>query len=255
MKSEPRSADITPDEAAALVASRSWWYHQFEIFPGVITPGVYDPSGMLAQLNLPEDLRGQRILEIGPADGYFTKQLAIRGGHVTAYDYAEKNHFGFAVMEQLHGTSFEFVQGTIYEIDNFDLTPFDIVLCMGVLYHLPDMVRAFHLLRSVCKRRLVVETVVALDLGDAPAAKYLPKASFNNDFTNFWAPNMACVEAMLVDVGFDVTESKLLASGAPTPDSGRAIFYCNRNESPSATKKIDAAYTRLTDANHPIPRG
>ena len=237
MKSGPTRVNMTADRASALVAGRAWWYHTFEIFPGVVTPGVYEPSGMLAQLGLPNDLRGQRILEIGPADGYFTKQLAMRGGQVTAYDYAAKDHYGFAVMEELHGTPFEFVQGTIYEIDRFNFAPFDIVLCMGVLYHLPDMIRAVHLLRKICKTQLIVETVVGLDLGDEPTARYFPAASFNNDFTNFWAPNMACVQAMLTDVGFEVVTSKLLGAGAPTPNTGRAIFHCRRSNATDATKR------------------
>lgn len=253
MKSGPTRVNMTADRASALVAGRAWWYHTFEIFPGVVTPGVYEPSGMLAQLGLPNDLRGQRILEIGPADGYFTKQLAMRGGQVTAYDYAAKDHYGFAVMEELHGTPFEFVQGTIYEIDRFNFAPFDIVLCMGVLYHLPDMIRAVHLLRKICKTQLIVETVVGLDLGDEPTARYFPAASFNNDFTNFWAPNMACVQAMLTDVGFEVVTSKLLGAGAPTPNTGRAIFHCRRSNATDATKKTDVAYTHLTNSNHPLP--
>ena len=57
-------------EAERLVAQHPWWYHQFEIYPGVVTPGVYDPSALLAALKLPANLNGKTILELGPADGY-----------------------------------------------------------------------------------------------------------------------------------------------------------------------------------------
>jgi tRNA (mo5U34)-methyltransferase len=210
-----------------------------------MTPGVYEPDQMLAQLGLPADLQGLRILEIGPADGYFTKQLAMRGARVTAYDYAAKDFYGFAVMEALHGEAFEFVHGTIYDIGLFSFEPFDLVLCMGVLYHLPDMVRALHLLHTVCRDRLILETVVAVDLGDEPRARYHPAATFNQDYTNFWSPNMACVEAILIDVGFVVESSRLLSSGTLTPNSGRAVFECRRSSSPNATKKIDVAYSQM----------
>jgi tRNA (mo5U34)-methyltransferase len=104
------AALFTREQAEALVASRPWWYHRSEIFPGVITPGVYDPSGTLGGQGLPDDLSGQRVLEIGPADGFFTKQLALRGASVTALDYVAKNFCGFAVMETLHGAPLGFVR-------------------------------------------------------------------------------------------------------------------------------------------------
>ena len=227
------------EQAEALVASRPWWYHRFEIFPGVFTPGVYDPSGTLAALGLPDDLRGVRILEIGPADGYFTKQLVMRGASVTALDYSAKDFCGFAVMEKLHGTPFDFVQGNIYNVPHYDFQPFDLVLCLGVLYHMPDLVRAVHVLRAVCKDRLIIETLVATDLGDEPCARYHPAASLNNDQTNFWSPNMACVKSILTDVGFEVERSIILSQ---EKNSGRAAFWCRVNKALTATK-TDLAYT------------
>jgi tRNA (mo5U34)-methyltransferase len=235
------ATSLTRDQAIDLVASRPWWYHRFEIFPGVITPGVYDPSGTLGGLELPNDLGGQRILEIGPADGYFTRQLALRGGLVTALDYVAKDVCGFAVMEQLYGAPFNFVQGNVYELDRFGFTPFDLVLCLGVLYHMPDMVRALHMLRGVCANRLILETLVATDLGEEPRAIYHPAASLNNDPTNFWSPNVACVIAMLKDAGFIVERSSMFSQQG---GSGRAAFWCVADQTPLATHKTDLAYSR-----------
>lgn len=236
---------FTREQAETLVASRPWWYHRFEIFPGVITPGVYDPRGTLGGLGLPYDLRGQRILEIGPADGFFTKQLAVRGATVTALDYCAKDFCGFGIMEKLHGAPFDFVQGNIYDLPRFGFQPFDLVLCLGVLYHMPDMMRALHSLRGVCGERLIIETLVATDLGDEPRAQYHPAASLNNDPTNFWSPNVACVEAMLVDVGFAVERSKIFSQDK---NSGRAAFWCQANKAANATKKMHLAYTSFTSS-------
>jgi tRNA (mo5U34)-methyltransferase len=232
---------FTREQAEALVASRPWWYHRFEIFPGVMTPGVYDPRGTLAGLGLPGDLRDLRILEIGPADGFFTKQLVIRGAAVTALDYVAKDFCGFAIMEKLHGAPFNFVQGNIYDLPRFDFQPFDLVLCLGVLYHMPDMVRALHLLRSVCGGRAIIETLVATDLGDEPRARYHPALSLNNDPTNFWSPNIACVEAILIDVGFVVDRSTIFSQDH---NSGRAAFWCRANTAAMASKKMELAYMR-----------
>src|SRR6478609_5546644 len=133
---------IDRTEAERLVAQHPWWYHRFEIYPGVMTPGVYDPSGLLAAFKLPENLNGTTILELGPADGYFTKQLDMRGADVTAMDYCAKELYGFGVMERLHGKPLRYVNANLFDLNLQGFTPFDYVLCSGVLYHLPDMVRA-----------------------------------------------------------------------------------------------------------------
>ncbi|WP_216073469.1 hypothetical protein, partial [Acinetobacter baumannii] len=48
------------------------WHHKFEIIPGIVTPGSYDPQFMLEKLQLPTDMRGMRALDIGPSDGFFS---------------------------------------------------------------------------------------------------------------------------------------------------------------------------------------
>jgi len=232
---------FTREQAEALVASRPRWYHRFEIFPGVWTPGVYDPGGALASLELGEDLHGQRVLEIGPADGYFTKQLALRGAKVTAFDYVAKDFLGFAIMEKLHGAQFDFVRGNIYDLPKFNFPPVDLVLCMGVLYHLPDMVRGLHLLRDVCAGSVILETLVATDLGEESRARYHPEASLNNDLTNFWSPNLACVRSMLADVGFVLERDRILEQGQ---SSGRAIFWCRKGAAGTKRTKTDIAYSQ-----------
>src|SRR5262245_24192862 len=90
-------------EAQRLVEQHPWWYHKFEIFPGIVTPGVYDPSGLLQYFKFPDDMRGMSVLEIGPADGYFTKVLDTRGASVVAMDCCSKDELGFSIMEKLHG--------------------------------------------------------------------------------------------------------------------------------------------------------
>ena len=232
---------FTREQAEALVASHPQWYHRFEIYPGILTPGVYDPSQVLASLELPDGLHGQRVLEIGPADGYFTKQLALRGAEVTAFDYVPKDFLGFAIMEKLHGAHFDFVQGNLFDLPKFNFPPFDLVLCMGVLYHLPDMVRGLHLLRDVCAGSLVLETLVATDLGEEPLARYHPEASLNNDQTNFWSPNLACVRSMLADVGFVLERHRIREQGQ---NSGRATFWCRKWAAGSRRTKTDIAYSQ-----------
>jgi tRNA (mo5U34)-methyltransferase len=82
--------NMTSDESRALVARVAHWHHRFEIYPGVITPGTYNPTDLLKKTQLPADLRGTRVLDIGTSDGFFALQLARRGAQVVAIDYRAK---------------------------------------------------------------------------------------------------------------------------------------------------------------------
>ena len=72
------------NEATALVASVPHWHHKFEIYPGVVTPGAYEPGFLLDKTGLPDDLSGLRVLDIGTSDGFFSLHLAKRGAQVAA---------------------------------------------------------------------------------------------------------------------------------------------------------------------------
>ena len=109
-----------------------------------------DPSALLAALKLPANLTGKTILELGPANGYFTKQLDMRGADVTAMDYCAKRSLwlrpdGAPARE---ATALRPCQ-CVVDLDQQGFTPFDYVLCSGVLYHLPDMLRALWAIRAL----------------------------------------------------------------------------------------------------------
>ncbi len=196
---------MTLDEARALVAKVPHWHHRFEIFPGLITPGSYEPHFLLAKARLPEDLRGLRVLDIGTSDGFFALQLARRGADVVAIDYRSKQEHGYYVMELLNSVHIEYHRMNIYELEDKNLGQFDIVLFMGVLYHLPDMIRALHMIRQCCRGTIFIETHSENDFcRDVAAARYYQGSTLANDHTNFWSPNRLCVLDMLHDTGFDV---------------------------------------------------
>lgn len=229
---------MTEEEARALVASRQRWYHRFEIFPGVVTPGVTDPTGTLPLLDLPERMDGWSVLEIGPADGYFAQALSGRGAEVTSVDYFPKDYHGFGVMERITGRPFRYIHANLYDLPSLGLAPsYDLVLALGVLYHLPDPLRALWLLRQVTGRRLVIETLVSDIAPDQPVAALLPGRSCNDDPTNFWAPNPLCMTMMLREAGF--------IPGAQTLFGDRGLFHAIPNPSAAATQKLRLGYATI----------
>jgi tRNA (mo5U34)-methyltransferase len=191
-------------EILSLVQSVNHWHHAFEIAPGISTPGSYNPGFMWQKLGLSR-CDGMRALDIGASDGYFTKMLAEAGAEVTAVDYRNKKVTGFWLTEMLIDTPVKHIQASIYDLPGLEPGQFDIVLFMGVLYHLPDMIQALRIVRSLSGSRMFLETWY-----DASAPEGVSFASYHrgntarNDPTNFWAPSLQCLRDMLEDTGFRV---------------------------------------------------
>lgn len=194
---------MTPEDAKAMVASIPYWHHAFEIYPGLRTPGAYDPSFLLDKMQLPESLHGTRVLDIGTSDGFFALALARRGAEVVAVDYRRKNAHGFGIMERLNNLKIEYHQLNIYDLTAEKFGKFEIILFMGVLYHLPDKLRALSKIREMSVGYVFVETHADTSLDpEISAARYYSGSSLSGDITNFWSPNRRCVLDMLEDAGF-----------------------------------------------------
>lgn len=207
MSDNPNAAAIGRAEAERLVASWAPWHHTFEVYPGVWTSGVYQPEFLWNKIG-PQDWAGKRVLDIGPADGAMSMWAARAGAEVTAIDHKPKTQSGFAIMEQLSGQRIDFRMVNVFDLPGMNFTPFDIVLFLGVLYHLPDPLRGLYACRRVCADRLFLETWYDADLTpDVPAARYLPCGT-DADHTNFWVPNRAALRAMIVDAGFTVVREE-----------------------------------------------
>jgi tRNA (mo5U34)-methyltransferase len=229
---------ISLEDAKALVSGVRHWHHRFEILPGLVTPGSYDPQNLWNKLRIDSDVSGQRVLDIGASDGFFTLRIAEQGGDVTAVDFRSKDGHGFGVMETLTGRSFAYEHANIFDLDTERLGRFDIVLFLGVLYHLPDMVRAFHKLRAVCSGTLLLETHCDNTLRqDVAIARYYKGDSLAGDITNFWSPNRLCVIDMLSDAGFDVVRDEVW--------DDRMFAEARVSDDPKGKYKMEIAYGRI----------
>lgn len=217
------------------------WYHQIELAPGIITPGVNNSAKVLKLLKLPLNCHGLRVLDLGTRDGYFAFEMEKRGAQVTAVDYLPKETTGFAIAQKILGSkNIIYKQDNLYEITPKSYGTFDIVLFLGLLYHLPDPVRALKIVRQVCQGTMYLETqgidnafllpngqLTALKnispiLTDASIMQFYPKNSLNDDNSNYWAPNMTCLVDMLGETGF-----KILSK---TINGNRLVVKCQAAE-------------------------
>ncbi len=163
---------------------------------------------------LPDDMTGLRVLDAGCADGWIANWAAGRGADVVAIDVER-----YPQIDDLH-PNVSWRQMSVYDLDrSFDT--FDIVLCLGLLYHLRHPLLGLERLRDVCRDQLIVESQicdawfldecgrqVGLDghVRRVPMAQFYPDDRLNADPTNWWSPTMAGLKAMVESCGFKIDD-------------------------------------------------
>ena len=200
-----RGTDV--DALRAEVDDITWW-HTIDLGNGIVTPGRDETPARLPLLHLPP-LDGMSVLDIGAWDGFYSFAAERLGAaRVVATDEFAWKHLGTgrAGFDCARRALDSKVQDV--EIDVMDLTPekvggtYDVVLFLGVLYHLRDPVLALEKVSSVTDDLLVLETHVDLLGARRPAAAFYPTTELYGDATNWWGPNMPALRGMLEAVGF-----------------------------------------------------
>jgi tRNA (mo5U34)-methyltransferase len=271
----------TRERAEEIIRLCPEWYHSIELAPGVITPGrapaeVWERE--LVNLRLP-DLRGKSVLDIGAYDGFFSFAAERLGAsRVTALDHYvwaadmveymkdwrksraadspippphESRHWRpdelpgrrpFDAARSILGSRVEPVVGDFMTMDLAGLGRFDVVLFLGVLYHLEEPLRAMRRLATVVAPGglAVIETeaVELPGLGDAAFCEFFPGRELNNDPSNWWAPNAKALEGLCRAAGF---REVILLTSPPRPPS------------PPLAKRLRTATRRLIIESH-IPK-
>lgn len=197
------------DESVKQRVDAIRWYHSIDLRHGIVTRGVDDTPVRLERLDFPQSLAGKTVLDVGAWDGFFSFEAERRGAaRVVATDHFSwrgggwGTKAGFELARTVLGSRVEDV-----EIDVMDLSPervgtFDVVLFLGVLYHLRHPLLALERVASVTRELLIAETVIDMVGFGRPAVAFYPGRELNNDPTNWWGPNVPAVEAMLRSVGF-----------------------------------------------------
>jgi tRNA (mo5U34)-methyltransferase len=206
----PRESASTPDlESLKRDIDAIQWWHRIDLGHGLITPGPDPTPARLPEMQIPQDLTGLSVLDIGAWDGFFSFEAERRGAkRVLATDSfcwgqgGWGSKAGFDLARQILGSRVEDLV-----IDPLDLTPerigtFDLVLCLGVLYHMRHPLLMLERVFSVTSHHLILQTQVDLSALDRPALAFYQGTELNNDPTNWCGPNPAAVVAMLKSVGF-----------------------------------------------------
>ena len=249
------------DHGGALlgeVAGLAPWFHNLHL-PGGITTAPDHPLGDFPAYKweqiapaIPEDLRGARALDIGCNAGFYSFELAKRGADVVAVDHDPHylRQARWAAEKQGLETHIDLRQLDVYDLAHMGET-FDIVLFLGVLYHLRYPLLGLDIVSERVRGRLILQTLTRPgdDTIDAPddvpfeeravlSDPAWPAMSFiehhlAGDHTNWWAPSAGAVEAMVRTTGLRVVDRP-----------GHEIWVCERSRETYHREELDRATGR-----------
>jgi tRNA (mo5U34)-methyltransferase len=196
------------DALRAEVEQIKWW-HPIDLGGGLVTPGIDVTPARLAEIRMPEDLSGLSVLDIGAWDGFFSFEAERRGARrVLATDsfcwdgggWGTKK--GFELARRALGSRVEDKWIQVLDLSPDTVGTFDVVLFLGILYHMKHPLLALERVSSVTKGQLIMQTQVDMLAVNRPAIAFYPGSELGGDPTNWCGPNPAALHAMLETVGF-----------------------------------------------------
>jgi tRNA (mo5U34)-methyltransferase len=203
------------------------WFHNYELVPGIITNGVSPMQERMPYFQIPQDLTGKRVLDIGCADGYFTFLAESRGATVVSIDSWPWH--GYSLAHKVRSSQAKFHHMSVYDIHPDNLGMFDIVFFFGVFYHLKHPLLALERVAQVTRKLAIVESEVIPERQVPPGmkgmvaqmaekavppqhpaevglARFYERDSLNGDPTNWWIPDMTTLVGSVRAAGFPRVE-------------------------------------------------
>jgi tRNA (mo5U34)-methyltransferase len=251
--------------ASPEISALGPWFHNLHLPGGEQTAPDHPlgdfPAFKWEQIasSVPENLTGTRALDIGCNAGFYSFQLAARGAEVLAVDvdehYLAQARWAAGRLDPEGSVDFRCMQ--VYDLASVE-EQFDLILFLGVLYHLRHPLLAIDVVAERLRGRLILQTLTMpgddpaeppSDLGiherDALTEAGWPRAAFierslAGDPTNWWAPDDACVQAMLRSAGLRVTA---------TP--GHEIYVCEADRAGDARRGERLAELRAATGQRP----
>jgi len=237
-KSIPDDPDFPPLPLEAIrdKVKSHHWFHSINLGDGIVTPGLktrIEISREAEVIFAPISVRDRSVIDIGAWNGGFTVEAKRRGAArmlaVDEYAWSNPELRGKETFDLVMTRLGIDIEARLIDIQNATPTAlgrWQVVLFLGVFYHLFDPIAALKCLAAITEEVLVLETHLELQDVAKPAMAFYPGGELSGDTTNWWAPNRAAVEALLRSVGFP----KVLYTPHPAGGDVRGIFHAFKSE-------------------------
>jgi len=218
------------------------WWHSIDLGEYGVTKGKQ--QSIMWTLKMPEDFTGKTVLDIGTVDGFYAFEAEKRNAKsVLAIDslawrnesysshVLQTGRDGFDVAKEVLKSNVEGkeIKDFNESITKDELGTFDVVLCLGILYHMRYPLRFLDKLSEMTNEMLILETHTDCNNSYAwkasayPAMAFYPSDELNNDASNWWGPNITCLRAMLISAGFKRIEIVFISP------AGRTVVKAYKN--------------------------
>lgn len=250
------------DEIRSRVGALAPWFHNLDLNGVRTAPDHFlndypNVKWRLFAHAVPEDLAGRSVLDIGCNAGFYAIEMKRRGAdRVVGVDFDDRYLEQARFAAEVTGQDIEFRKLSVYDLALLG-ERFDVVLFMGVLYHLRHPLLALDLIHDhVAKDLILFQSMqrgspevepVARDYGFFEQDHFnrpgYPKLHFiehryAGDPTNWWAPNAAAAQAMLRSAGFEILDH---------PEE--EVYVCRRTERPTAAGAVYPAQPERNGVN------
>jgi tRNA (mo5U34)-methyltransferase len=249
--------NLSREEIQNRVRSLGPWFHNLEL-SGVQTA----PNHFLGDYprvkwrrfadSIPGDLSGMTVLDIGCNAGFYAIEMKRRRAErVVGIDYDDTYLAQARFAAEMCGADIEFKKLSVYDVGKLR-ERFDIVLFMGVFYHLRHPLLALDLIREHVARDLFIFQSMQRGSSEVERLRddylfweeeifeqpgfpclYFIEKSYSGDPTNWWIPNRACSEAMLRSAGFAIENN---------PEA--EVYICRCAEAPTNGAQHPAVHKR-----------
>lgn len=205
---------------ADRVASLPNWIHSIYLGHGVWTPGQWSHKsrGPLQEVLDAVDFTGSKVLDVGCLDGLWTFEAERRGAtevhsiDILAETAPDREPY-FRLAAELLGSQAHYEPDlSVYDVAKLGITDFDVVIFMGVYYHLQHPLLAFERLHSVMRPGAVL--VVEGQVIDAAGvyAEFFHGRVFQGEPSNRWIPTVSCLREWVESSHFDIERDYPMAT-------------------------------------------
>ncbi len=243
---------LSDDAIRERVAALGPWFHNLDLNGVKTAPDHFLGDYPAVKWRhfadaIPADLSGKSVLDIGCNAGFYSLEMKRRGAaRVLAIDYDEGYLQQARFAAEVTGLDIEFAQLSVYDVGALGAR-FDLVLFLGVLYHLRHPLLALDLIREhVVGDLFVCQSMQRGDPGEEPLDQDYPFSEtaiferpsyphlsfiehrYSGDDTNWWVPNRACMRGMLRSAGFVIEgnpeEEVYVCRPGPRPSADGAVY-------------------------------